>query len=284
MKEYAMKAYFLKAGFILLLVILVLGFILIVYKKETPPPIKLTAKEKEFLSAPGAVTCELEKIKISKLNLPDGPAATNFFADMAQENRYYVKQGQITLSNRTFKIILGFHPEREFYIYDKKGFVPYWSGSQNLYSYHKFDDNFYEFMLIGNGTKIAARPYTGPLGIIKLGKGGRELEKVELSGSLKNENNIAVPVGNININKENWLDMATECVIPEGNYTPSNIYIRYDNLLIRISDNSTNNQYLSSRKDIVHGIQVRQDKPFVLDFSNEPKVIINYPPNSQTSF
>ncbi len=278
-----MKALSLKASFILLFVTLVLGFVLTGCKKETPPPQELTAKEKQFLSAPDAVTCELEKIKISKLDLPKGPVASNFFYYMERQNRHYVKQAQITLANRPFEIILGFHPEREFYIYDmKKGFGPYWSGSQSLYSYHKFDNKFYEFMLIENGTKIAARPYTGPLGIIQFGKGGRELEKVELNGSLKNEDDIAVPVRVIN--KENWPNIATECAVPVGNYTPSNIYIHYDNLLIRISDNSTNSQYLSNRKDIVYGIQVREDKPYVLDFSNEPKVIINYPPNSQTSF
>lgn len=261
--------------------ILLLGFVLVGCKKETPPPQGLTAKEKQFLSAPNAVTCELEKIKISKLDLPQGPLASNFFRYMEAQNRYFVKQGQITLANRPFKIILGFHPEREFYIYDKKGFGPYWSGSQNLYSYHKFDDNFYEFMLIENGTKIAARPYTGPLGIIKLGKGGRELEKVEFCGSLKRKDNIAVPAGII---RENQADMVTECAIPMGDYRLSKIYITYDNLLIRTTDKSTNMPDRFNRQDIVYGIHVRQDKLYVLDFSNEPKVIFNQQPMNQTAF
>jgi hypothetical protein len=280
-REYAMKAYYLKAGFILLLVILVIGFILMVHEKETPPPIELTAKEKEFLSVPGAMTCELEKIKISKLDLPDGPMTTNFFNDMDQLNRHYVKQSKITLANRPFKIILGFHPEREFYIYDmKKGFCPSWSGSHNLYSYHKFDNTFYEFMLIENGTKIAARPYTGPLGIIKFSKGSRELEKVKFWGSLKKEGDVDVPVGAI---KENQPDLVTECAIPTGDYKLSKMYVTYDNMLIRTSDNSTNTQGRSNHQDIIYGIYVRQDKPYVLDFSNEPKVIFNQQPMNQTA-
>ena len=280
-RKHVMKAYFLKAGFILLLVILVIGFILIVHKKETPQPIELTAKEKEFLSAPDAVTCELEKIKISKLDLPKGPMASYIIREMEQLNRHYIKQGQITLANRPFKIILGFHPEREFYIYDKKGFGPYWSGSQNLYSYHKFDDNFYEFMLIENGTKIAARPYTGPVGIIQFGKGGRELEKVEFCGSLKRKDNIAVPAGTI---WENQADMVTECAIPIGDYKLSKMYVTYDNLSIRTTDNSTNMPDRFNSQDIVYDIYVRQDKPYVLDFSNEPKVIFNQRPMNQTAF
>ena len=61
-----MKASYLKAGFVLLLVLLSLVFIVVGGRKETPPPQELTAKEKEFLSAPGAETSRFEKIKIRR--------------------------------------------------------------------------------------------------------------------------------------------------------------------------------------------------------------------------
>jgi hypothetical protein len=277
-----MKASFLKASLTLLSVILLLGFILTGCKKETPPLQELTAKEKQFLSAPDAVTCKLEKVEISKMDIPKGPLASNFFRYMEEQNRHYVKQGQITIANRPFKIILGFHPEREFYIYDiKNRFIPYWSGSQSLYSYHKIDNKLYEFILIEDGTKIAARPYQGPLGIIKFSKGSRELEKVEFWGSLQKEDYVAVPIGTI---KENRPDMVTECAIPAGDYKLSQIYVTYDNLLIRTSDNSTNAQDQSGRRETVYGIHVRQDKPYILNFSNEPTVIFSRPSMSKTTF
>lgn len=138
-------------------------------------------------------------------------------------------------------------------------------------------------MLIENSTKIAARPYKGPLGTIKIGKDGRELEKIEFSGSLKKEDYVAVPVGAIT--KENWPDAVTECAIPVGDYTTSSMYITYDNLLIEISNNPyPNAQDRPSRKDVVYSIHVRQDKPYVSDFSNEPIVIFNQPSMSQTTF
>jgi hypothetical protein len=209
--------------------------------------------------------------------------ASYIIREMEQLNRHYIKQTQITLANRPFKIILGYHPEREFYIYDmEKGLDPFWSGSDSLHSYHKIDDKLYEFMLIENGTKIAARPYKGPLGIFKVGKGGRELEKVEFWGSLKKEDYVAVPIGTI---RENQPDMVTECAIPVGDYKlSSRMYVNYDNLLIRTSDNSTNTPGGLNRKDIVYNIHVRQDKPYVLDFSNEPKIIFNQQPTNQTAF
>ena len=40
----------------------------------------------------------------------------------------------------------------------------------------------------------------------------------------------------------------------------------------------------SQGKEIVYGMQVRADKPYVLDFSNDPMVIFDQPPKSHTSF
>ncbi|UCE47391.1 MAG: hypothetical protein JSW47_17545, partial [Phycisphaerales bacterium] len=37
-------------------------------------------------------------------------------------------------------------------------------------------------------------------------------------------------------------------------------------------------------KEVVYGIHVRKDKPYVLDFSNEPMVVFDQPPMSKTSF
>jgi len=280
-----MKASILKSSFILLLVILALGFILIGRKKETPPPKELTEKEKEFLSAPNVVTCKLKEIKISKIDIPKN-MASHIIDHMERHNRRYVKQTQITLVNRPFKIILGFFPEREFYVYDiKKRFMfDNSSTSYNLYSYHKIDDELFEFMLIEEGTKIAARPYNGPLGTIKLGKGGRQLEKIGFRGLLFNNSGNSVPVETM---QGNWPGPVEQCRIPVSDYTlgmfPGNLYVTYDNLYIQIS-NYSNAQEPYSGKDAIYPIQIRQDKPYVLDFSNEPMVIFNRPSMSKATF
>jgi hypothetical protein len=300
-----MKTSCVKTSRILLSLILAMGFVATGCKKETPPPQEPAAsttstqdqtttkeptvpaqdplaKEKEFLSAPDVVTCKLEETTISKLDLPKDHMAS-FIPRMKGENRENVKQAQITLANRPFKIVLGERPEREFYLYDiATGIGPYWWGSWSLHSYHKIDDKFFEFLLLEDGTKIAARPYTGPLGTIKAGKGGRELEKVEFNGSVHQKANVAAPIG---IVKEYWTDPVAECRIPVGDYTAYLMNVIYDNLSIEISNNyHTNAQGQSGGKNIVYGMQVREDKPYVLDFSNEPMVVFDQPPMSQTSF
>ena len=303
-----MKASYLKAGCVPLSLVLMLGFAVGGCKKETPPQQEaaapppttkekptaeesaekaspeqeLSAKEKQFLSAPDAVTCELEKTIISKLDLPRNNRAS-FIRRMEREKRQNVKQAQFTLANRPLKVILGDKPEREFYLYDTgTGIGPYWWGSWSLHSYHKIEDEFIEFMLIENGTKIAARPYQGPLGTIKLGKGGRQLEKVEFNGSVRQKENVAAPIGTI---KEYWTGPVTECTIPVGDYTAYLMKVTYDNLAIDISNNyHTNAQGVDSGTDVVYGMQVREDKPYVLDFSNEPMVVFDQPAAGQTTF
>jgi hypothetical protein len=301
-----MKESYLKASCILLSLILVLGFVLPGCKKETPPPKEPSAprtstqdqvakekklvsqdqpaKEKEFLSDPDVVTCELEKTTISKLDFPKN-RLPSFVRRMEQQKKGDVKQGQITLANRPFKILLGERPEREFFLFDvEKGFGPYWWGSWSLHSYHKIDDKFFEFMLIKEGTKIAARPYKGQLGTIKVGKGGRELEKVEFKGSVHQRGNVSAPIGTI---EEDRIGPVAECRIPVGDYTAYFMNVTYDNLSIDISNNYHTNaqgQSSGSGKEIVYGLQVRNDKPYVLDFSNEPMVVFDQPPKSKTSF
>ncbi len=240
------------------------------------------AKETEFLSDPDVVTCELEKTTISKLDLPKN-RLPSFVRRMERQNKEDVKQGQITLVNRPFNIILGERPEREFYLHDvEKGFGPYWWGSWSLNSYHKIDDKFFEFMLIEEGTKIAAQLYKGELGVIKVGKGGRELEKVEFNGSVYQQGNVSAPIGTI---KDFRIGPVPECKIPVGDYTAYLMKVTYDNLSIDISNNyHTNAQGQSRGKETVYGIQVRADKPYVLDFSNKPMVVFDQPPMSKTSF
>jgi hypothetical protein len=291
MREHVMKASYLKASFTLLSVILALGFALTGCKKEPPPPQEpaakappaqeQAAKKKEFLSDPSVVTCRLEKTTISKLDLPQNHRAS-FIGRMERQNKQDIKQGQITLAGRSYKILLGERPEREFYIYDvESGIGPYWWGSWSLHSYHKLGDKFFQFMLIEDGTKIAARPYKGPLGTIMVGKGGRELEKAEFNGSAHQKGSVAAPIG---IVKEYWTGPAAECTIPVGDYTPYLMRVIYDNLSIEISNNyHTNAQGKSAGKEIVYGMQVRQDKPYVLDFSNEPVVVFDQPPVNQTT-
>ena len=319
-----MKASRLKASCILLSLILVLGFFLSGCKKETPPaeepnapatttpdkpetaepnaPAKSTpdqpetaepnavavpaedaaAKEKEFLSDPDVATCALEKTTISSLGLSKNNWPS-FVRRMEQANKQDLKQAEITVADRPFKVLLGERPEREFFLFDvEKGFGPYWWGSWSLHSYHKIGDEFFEFMLVEDGAKIAGRPYRGEFGTIKVGKGDRDVEKVEFSGSVHQAGYVSAPIGTI---ENRHTGKVPDCRIPVGDYTAYYVSVKYDDLAISISNNyHTNAKGQSQGKEVVYGMKVRKDKPYVLDFSNKPMVIFDQPHPSDTSF
>jgi hypothetical protein len=288
-----MKTTCLKVNSIALLLILALGCVLTGCKKETPPPEETsvppaptqdeTAKEKEFLSDPNVVSCQLEETTISKIELPKNHMAS-FIRRMERDNRKDLKVGTITLADRPHKVVLGGKPEREFYLYDVgTGIGPYWWGSWSLHSHHQIDDTFYEFTLIEKGTKLAARPYKGELGTFKVGKGNRELEKVEFKGSVFQEGSISAPIGII---KGHRTEAVTECTIPIGDYTSYIMHVTYDNLDICISNNYHTNAEGQSRSDrqIVYGFSIREDQPYVLDFSNKPVVVFDQPRKDKTTF
>lgn len=255
-------------------------------KRPSPdyPAAKPIVDEKEFLADPDVTTCALEKTTLSKLNLTD-QNTPSFVYRMKQENKEDLWQGEITLANRKFKILLGEHPGFEFYLFDMENyFAPCGWGSQSLYSYHNIDDTFYQFQLIENSRKLAAHPYRGELGLIRIGKGNRTLEKIEFMGSVRQANTVSVPIG---ILQEQWPRLMQECIIPVGDYTPHILNITYDNLRIVISNNYHTNaqgQTRSGGKETVYGMAVRKDQPYTLDFSNEPMVIFDQPPQDQKDF
>jgi hypothetical protein len=269
---------------------LVLCFICVtavVLAYETSPQQKESSGEKvnrkeEFLTSPGVATCDLDETTISTMDFPSR-GLPSFIHRMKRNKEKHLRLGKITCANRKFKILLGKNPKQQFCLYDvEKQYAPYWWGSWNLHSKHKIDDKFYEFMIYDEGKKLAVRPYAGKLGILKIGKGGRDLDKAEFKGSLRSDG-FSVPVGNI---EEHWPKPAAECTIPVGDYTPSIIGVTYDNLKISVSDNYFSNAQgqPKGKKNTVYGITIRQNKPYVLDFSNKPVIIFDQPKPDKTRF
>ena len=126
-----MNTSFLKAGNVVLSVVIGLGVLLSGHANaapgaSTPDP---AAKEKEFLSDPDVAVCELEETTISRLDLPRGHMVS-FIHSMKRANKEDVKQARMTLANRPLRIVLGERPDRDFYLYDTEtGIGPYWWGT-----------------------------------------------------------------------------------------------------------------------------------------------------------
>jgi hypothetical protein len=153
---------------------------------------------------------------------------------------------------------------------------PRWWGADNLNSMHALGGKYYHFAATPTGDKLFARLYEGALGTFEVGTGARDLQDVTIYGSLRSEDT-AVAVGG---ELENGMPKpAKSCLLPEGDYMPAFLSIKFGNLSISVSNNyhADGKPFGHSPEVKVYGIKIRKDKPFVLDFSNDPDVMFASP-------
>jgi len=153
---------------------------------------------------------------------------------------------------------------------------PRWWGADNLNSMHAIGGQYYSFSATPTGDKLFARLYEGPLGTFEVGGGSRDLKDVTIQGSLRSEDT-AVAVGG---GLENGMPKpAKSCLLPEGDYMPAFLTIKFGNLRISVSNNyhADSKPFGHGSELKVYGIKIRKDKPYVLDFSNDPDVMFASP-------
>jgi len=200
------------------------------------------------------------------------------------------RRGRIGLGGQQFDVVLGHdsvvagwldNPWTALYLTPTGGRSRLdWWGSDRLNATHKIGGTFYRFSATPAGDKLMARPYDGPLGIFEVGPGGRNVERMEIKGSLRSEAT-AVAVGEISDNGRP--EFIRTCRLPVGDYLPEHLTIRLGNLLMDISNNyhSDGKRMNTTGRPWVYGIRIRADRPFVLDFSNKPSVMFASPARDQ---
>jgi len=199
-----------------------------------------------------------------------------------------VRKGRINLGGAEYDTLLGY----SYSIgtpFDQPGVVfclipssdpqhpPRWLGADNLNSVHAIGGQYYRFAATPTGDKLFARLYEGALGTFEVGAGARDLQDVTIQGSLRSEET-AVAVGG---ELQNGMPKpAKSCRLPEGDYLPAYLTIKFGNLSISVSNNyhADGKPFGRGPEELkVYGIKIRNDKPYVLDFSNEPNVMFVSP-------
>ena len=152
----------------------------------------------------------------------------------------------------------------------------YWWGSDSLKAIHKLEGTFYTFSATPAGDKLTVRPYSGELGIFKVGPGKRSVEKLSFSGSLYSTN-ASVPLGGEVARGS--VESARTCEVPVGDYLPNSLHVEFGRLQIFLSDNYHSDGKPRQRdgREPVYGVHIRKDRPFVLDFANQPEVLFASP-------
>jgi hypothetical protein len=155
-----------------------------------------------------------------------------------------------------------------------------WWGGDRLIAAHKVKGRFYTFSASPTGDQLTVRPYRSDLGKFEIGPGGRKLDKLTVLGSLEGEERNVAVGGEVT---DGSPEAARSCQLPAGDYRPNYIHIQFGRLSIGASYNYHSDGKPRERGDraAVYGIAIRQNKPFVLDFSNKPDVMFASPAKDQ---
>ena len=156
----------------------------------------------------------------------------------------------------------------------------YWWGGDRLLAAHKIQGKYFTFSASPRGDQLVVHRYQGDLGIFEVGRGGRNLDKLTMTGSLQALER-AVPVGGA-VDHGSPTPMR-QCQIPVGDYLPSYLTIEFGRLQIGVSHNYHADGLSRDRggRPLVYGIAIRKERPFVLDFSNKPDVMFAAPAKNQ---
>lgn len=197
--------------------------------------------------------------------------------------------GQFDVEGVSYTAFLGYRysvegrldqPSSALFLAPAGGAPARWWGGDGLGAVHRLGDHLYQFSCTPTGDKLFVRRYTGQTGTLEMGPGGRDVDTVEITGSLRGKDT-AVAVGDGL--KDGWPQPTRKCEIPVGDYYPAIVTVRMGNVRISVSNNYHVDAQGRSREDReeVYGIKIRADKPYVWDFSNKPVVAFVRPAKNE---
>jgi len=196
-----------------------------------------------------------------------------------------VHTGEFRIADTSYQAFLGYRfsirgpldqPSTTLILAPKGGEPALWWGGNQLNSTHLLGNRHYRFSCTPAGEELSVCPYEGPFGVLEVGAGGREAERLGMRGSLLSKGS-AVAVGEGL--KDGWPQTTRQCRIPVGDYYPAMVYVEMGGLRLAVSNNYHINAQGQPRagRAPVAGIAIRPDKPYVLDFSHKPVVIFTDP-------
>jgi hypothetical protein len=156
-----------------------------------------------------------------------------------------------------------------------------WWGEDSLSSFRFSNGKFYTISTTPLGDVLKVRRYRGEMGILRVGAGNRQITDMGMSGSLSSGTAI-FPVGKLS-DYFSQLSNARECEVPVGDYFPEQMRFHYGRLSFWLTNNyHAEGQYGGmTGKPPARAITICKDRPFVLDFSNQPEIMFISPIKDQ---
>jgi len=197
-----------------------------------------------------------------------------------------VHSGRFEVDGRSYEAFLGYEytlsaslnePSSALCLVSQEGRRASCVGTEQLNAMRFLDGKYYRFSCTPTGDQLFVHPYEGPLGVLELGAGKRDVKELQMMGEL------ATPTGVVGIGyplDEKGMPRGTaRCEIPAGDYYPRYMTISLGKLRFAFSNNYYGSESGQMRPagNPVGSIKIRTDKPYVLDFSNKPVVVFKEP-------
>lgn len=164
---------------------------------------------------------------------------------------------------------------------DKPNYREWWWGADEICAMREVEGQFYTTTTTPLGDRLIVTPYDGEFGVLEVTAGGRDIDKLQVSGSLRSKD-VAVPVGQHG-DRSGSLEPIRRCRLPVGDYLPSYLTFEFGRFRISVSDNyHSDGSPRDFQRQRIYGITIRKDKPFALNFSAKPAVMFASPAKDQT--
>jgi hypothetical protein len=141
------------------------------------------------------------------------------------------------------------------------------------------DGEFYRTSATPSGDKLTVRPIGGERGVFELSAGKKGVKPLGMAGILRMENSMLL-LGDFGYPPSGERAQTAKFSLPVGDYQALILNVDYGDLQVSLRDDYTRVATPGSKQP--GKIEVRKDKPYVLDFSTKPEVFFQSPLQEKT--
>ncbi len=183
-----------------------------------------------------------------------------------------VRRGKIVLGSEEVELVLGSYgtntgrydrPMTGVFLIGKNELLPF------LGYWRCVNGTFYRLLPTPGGDKIRVEPYAGPFGTFEVGAGGRNIARPAIELAFLLSKDAIIDLAACTQTDGKWK-------VPVGDYRPFRLAVRCGTRGIGLSVD-TSQIGTANARPAVYPFKVRQDKPFLLDFSDRPDVVFKSP-------
>jgi hypothetical protein len=141
------------------------------------------------------------------------------------------------------------------------------------------DGEFYKISATPSGDKLTVRPFGGERGVFELSAGKKDVKPLGMAGILRLGDSMLL-LGDSGYPTPGERARTAKFSLPVGDYQALILNVDYGDL--QVSLRADYNRIVAPGSKSVGNIEIRKDKPYVLDFDTKPEVFFQSPPKEKT--